>query len=80
MRFLDQEMLSSMLTIRGVSEPLGTLLDAGSRRRGRTAGLLDNGLTNLSVRFLDQEMLSSMLTIRGVSEPLGTLLDAGSRR
>ncbi|MCS6036083.1 mechanosensitive ion channel family protein [Klebsiella pneumoniae subsp. pneumoniae] len=48
-RFLDQEMLSSMLTIRGVSEPLATLLDGRDPGGVADRWFIDNGLTNLTL-------------------------------
>ncbi len=42
-RFLDQEMLSSMLTIRGVSEPLATLLDGRDPGGVADRWFIDNG-------------------------------------
>ena len=48
-RFLDQEMLSSMLTIRGVSEPLATLLDGRDPGGVADRWFVDNGLTNLTL-------------------------------
>ncbi|MCS5807881.1 mechanosensitive ion channel family protein [Klebsiella pneumoniae subsp. pneumoniae] len=47
--FLDQEMLSSMLTIRGVSEPLATLLDGRDPGGVADRWFIDNGLTNLTL-------------------------------
>ncbi|VGF60043.1 Small-conductance mechanosensitive channel [Klebsiella pneumoniae] len=48
-RFLDQEMLSSMLTIRGVSDPLATLLDGRDPGGVADRWFIDNGLTNLTL-------------------------------
>lgn len=48
-RFLDQEMLSSMLTIRGVSEPLAMLLDGRDPGGVADRWFIDNGLTNLTL-------------------------------
>ena len=48
-RFLDQEMLSSMLAIRGVNEPLTTLLDGRDPGGVADRWFVDNGLTNLTL-------------------------------